>query len=308
MDRKKVLIVGNCHEVLLDGLALDGYSVDVLTSMSGVDLNYKLADITGLVTSNKLVVTKEILDKAPLLKWIGRLGSGMEIIDVEAAAKRGIACFNSPEGNCEAVGEHALMLLLMMLRNSLQSVEEVRNGVWRRDENRGYEIRSLKVGIIGFGHTGKSFAQKLHVLGAEVHVFDTNKSMAYPDWVRAYTTETDLFKAKLDVLSYHVPGSLANQKLLTYPKLEKLDKPVYLINTSRGNIMDLEAVYLGLQNKFIRMAGLDVLPNEPIDIQDNMISKIIQTQKVIITPHIGGYTYEAHYWMSKYLLDKLRNL
>jgi D-3-phosphoglycerate dehydrogenase / 2-oxoglutarate reductase len=304
----KVLIAAPVHKVLTDGLTQLGYQC-VFKEQITQELAFELvADCIGIVTSTRLELNKELISAAPLLKWIGRMGSGMEIVDVAFARERGVTCFSSPEGNCNAVGEHAVGMLLSLIRHISWSHTEIAQGIWRRDEHRGVELEGKTVGIIGFGHTGPSFAKKLQGFGVNILVYDK-----YKRWGKAANITTceslDPIFDQADIVSFHVPLMDDTNNYFDDRFLERMRKPFILINTSRGQVVNTLSMQKGLKNGKIIGACLDVFEKEPVmaaaDPLKDILEEIVRLPNVIATPHIAGYTYEALYKMSKTLFDKI---
>ncbi|HEY9177124.1 MAG TPA: NAD(P)-dependent oxidoreductase, partial [Flavipsychrobacter sp.] len=265
-------------------------------------------DCTGIITSTRLQVNRELMDAAPLLQWVGRMGSGMEVIDLPYAGERGIACYSSPEGNCNAVAEHALGMLLSLNKRIVKSNAEVKEGQWLRDENRGVELEGKTVGIIGFGHTGSSFARKLYGFDVQVLAYDKYVQGGVPKYMEECRSLDRIFE-EADIVSFHVPLQPDTRHYFNQAFLEKMRKPFVLINTSRGGVVDTNTLYDGLLSGKIAGACMDVWEEEPISAMSiemrSFLDKISPMPNVIITPHIAGYSVEALYKMSKALLNKI---
>jgi len=304
----KVLIAAPVDTVLTDGLNAIGYDCVMSESISQDIAHELISDCVGVITSTRLQLDKALLDAAPALKWIGRMGSGMEVVDMEYAAEKGIACFSSPEGNSNAVGEHALGMLLALMRRITWSHNEIAQGIWLREENRGMEIEGKTVGIIGYGHAGSSFAKKLQGFDAHILAYDKYQPEAIPPGI-VKCNDLGLIFEQADIVSFHVPLAKDTRHYFSSDFIEKMRKPFILINTSRGVVVDTAALYNGIKEGKIAGACLDVFEQEPLDAMNgslrNMINELATSQRVIMTPHIAGYTHEALYKMSKVLLDKL---
>lgn len=304
----KVLIAAPVHEVLTKGLTAAGYELVVAEKITQETAFELIADCVGVITSTRLQLNKELLDAAPHLEWIGRMGSGMEVIDVEYAATKGIRCYSSPEGNCNAVAEHALGLLLGLTKKITSSNEEVKQGKWQRDENRGIELEGKTIGVIGFGHTGAAFAKKLSGFDICILAYDKYKQDLKFSGVEFCSDLNPIFK-EADIISFHVPLQEDTFHYFNTDFLQQMQQPFILLNTSRGQVVETETLIQGLKERKILGAGLDVLEEEPLNKASLYYQeKIMETQaypQVIITPHIAGYSYEALYKMSKTLLDKI---
>ena len=307
-ERGKVLIAAPVHTVLTDGLKANGYTCVTNENISQEIAYEFIADCVGVITSTRLQLDKSLLDAAPMLKWIGRMGSGMEVVDMEYAAKKGVVCFSSPEGNSNAVGEHALGMLLALVRRITWSHNEIGHGIWLRDENRGTEIEGKTVGIIGYGHAGSSFAKKLLGFDARILAYDKYRPEAIPANVTKCTDLNQIFE-QADIVSFHVPLAKETTHYFNKDFITKMRKPFILINTSRGTVVDTAAVYHGLNEGKITGACLDVFEQEPLAKMNaglrSIINEMTLSPKVVMTPHIAGYTYEALFKMSKVLLDKI---
>lgn len=308
MTKGKVLIAAPVHAVLTDGLAAMGY---LCVHQEGItqQLAFTLiTDCVGVITSTRLQLNKELLDAAPHLLWIGRMGSGMEVIDLSYATQRGIKVFGSPEGNSNAVGEHALGMLLALIRRISWSHTEVKDGVWKRDENRGYELEGKTLGIIGFGHTGAAFARKLSGFDMQLLAYDKYTPHAIPHYVHRCETLQLIFDTA-DIISFHVPYQTDTIHYLDAAFLAAMQRPFILINTSRGQVIDTGVLVSGLQSGKITGACLDVFEQEPVTkATEPLHSQILQLTSlpnVVFTPHIAGYTFEALYKMSATLLSKI---
>lgn len=305
---KKVLIAAPVHSILTRWLEANGYECIVMERITQEEAMSLVGGCTGIITSTRLQVNKELMDAAPMLEWVGRMGSGMEVIDLPYAANKGIACYSSPEGNCNAVAEHALGMLLSLNKKIFKSYNEVKNGIWLRDENRGVELEGKTVGIIGFGHTGSSFARKLYGFDVQALAYDKYVRGAVPKYMEECDSLERIFE-EADIVSFHVPLQHDTRHYFNKEFLEKMHKPFVLINTSRGGVVDTKALYDGLLSGKITGACIDVWEEEPITSMSAEMRKYLDEMaamdKVIITPHIAGYSVEALYKMSKALLNKI---
>ena len=307
-NNKRVLIAAPVHKVLTEGLEALGYICDAREKITQAEAPGLLTNYEGIITSTRLFLNNELLDAAPILKWIGRMGSGMEIVDVAYAAQKGILCVSSPEGNCNAVGEHALGMLLSLIRRIPLSNAEMKNGIWLRDENRGTELEGKTIAIIGFGHTGRAFAKKLSGFDMNIIYYDKYARLDSITGAVACESLDTVFK-EADIVSFHVPYSEETVHYFNDSFLSAMAKPFILINTSRGKVADTTTIYNGIKTGKIIGACLDVFEKEPIagfsGDKKNYIEELIDAPNVVVTPHIAGYTYEALYKMSKTLLEKI---
>ncbi|MCY1533066.1 Hydroxypyruvate reductase [compost metagenome] len=249
-----------------------------------------------------------MLDDASELKFVARAGAGLDNIDEEAARNRGIILINAPEGNCDAVGEHAVGLLLALMNNFRKADSEVRTGIWDREGNRGYELKGKTVGLIGYGFMGQSFARKLSGFEVRLIAYDKYKTNFSDAYVQEVSMEEMVKHA--DVLSLHIPLTRESRQMVNEEYLFHFRKPLFFINTARGEIVDTEAVLNAIRTGKILGAGLDVLETEkfPVLEEQSWFYALKNNEHVILTPHVAGWTFDSYRKISEVLAEKLSEL
>jgi D-3-phosphoglycerate dehydrogenase / 2-oxoglutarate reductase len=305
----KILIADDNHPILHQLLQASAHQCDLFYSKTVDELIALLPLYDALVIRSKFKITKELLIDCPRLKCIGRVGAGMENIDLSQAKLQNIMCVNAPEGNRDAVGEHALGMLLMLLNRLKIADSEVRNGIWKRAENRGTEIKNKTIGIIGYGHMGSAFAEKLKGFGCNVLAYDKYKKDFGNDFVKEVTLQS-LFE-NADVVSLHLPLNEETNYFLNSEFINSFRKPFYLLNTARGKCVNIEELVEALKTGKILGACLDVLEYETTSFEKvdartpPPLAYLLQSDKVILTPHIAGWTHESNYKMSKIIAERM---
>ena len=307
MQRKKVIVTDFLHPYLADWLVNKGFQVDIQETITNDELFSIIENYEGLVLSTKINVTPTLIDKAKNLEFIARAGSGMENIDVAYASSKGIHVVNSPEGNANAVAEHAVGMTLALLNNIVKADAEIRSGIWQREPNRGEEIEGKTIGIIGYGQTGSRFAAKWSAFGVTILAHDKYKNGFGTSTV--IETSLEEIQEKADIISFHLPLNPETQFYCNASFIAKMQHPFWLINTSRGKIVKTANLIAGLDQGKILGAALDVFENEKfyeLEGADlDQMQNLTKRHNIILTPHVAGWTHTSHLKLSKILAEKL---
>jgi len=307
----RVLFIDSTHKRLPEKLSEAGFIVDYNTTITPEEISNVISKYEGVIIRSKIKLDKSILDLATNLKFIGRVGAGLENIDVEYAESKGIKCFNSPEGNRDAVGEQALGMLLTLFNNIIKANSEISNGMWLREENRGIEIKGKTVGIIGYGNMGSAFAQRLKGFEANVIAYDKYKFKYSDDQISEKTLE-DLFE-ETDILSLHIPLTEETNFMVNDDFINRFKKNIYIINTARGKVLKTDDLVKNLKSGKVLGAALDVLEYEQVSFENlhsnqtlpEAFQYLIKSKNVVLTPHIAGWTQESNIKLSEFLADKI---
>jgi D-3-phosphoglycerate dehydrogenase len=309
-SRMKVLFVDKVHDVLDEMLTENGMNCTHLEDNSISKIESELSEADGIVVRSRFPLDKTFLQKANKLKFIARSGAGMENIDLDFCKENSIQVFNAPEGNRDAVGEHALAMLLMLFNKLAQGNAQVRNGQWDREGNRGIELGGKTVGIIGYGNNGQALAKKLSGFDVNILTYDKYRN----DYSDAYAKESsleDIFE-KSEIVSFHIPQNKETMFMGDASFFEKFKKDIYVINLARGKIIRTSDLVKGLKSGKIKGACLDVLEYEKASFEDMFDGELpsdfqylLDSDQVILSPHVGGWTEESYYKLSKVLGDKI---
>jgi D-3-phosphoglycerate dehydrogenase len=310
MDKRKILFVDTSHPALPDMLEAEGYICEYFPGYGYDDFLRIIPEYYGVIIRSGIKLDAKILKAAFKLKFIARIGAGMENIDEEVAKEMGILCLNAPEGNRDALAEHAMGMLLSLFNNLIKADAEVRQGLWKREENRGLELMGKTIGLIGYGNMGAAFARRLGGFGVKVLAYDKYK-VFYED---AFVEETSLEKIfrETDILSLHVPLSSETKYMVNDDFLRKFQKNIYLINTSRGKVVNTDDLVMAMKSGKVLGAALDVLEYENLSFEDirkedlpGAFLYLKESPRCILSPHIAGWTHESNYKLTKVVFEKI---
>lgn len=309
-EKLKVLFIDSTHPLLFEKLTGCGMECDYRPEITAGMAEKIIYRYDGIIIRSKFRLDRELLSKAPRLKFIGRVGSGLENIDVEYAKSKNVVCFNAPEGHRDATGEHAVGMLLALLNNICKANNEVRNGQWFREVNRGLEVMGKTVGIIGYGNTGKCFAQCLSGFKSRIIAYDKYK-FNYSDQYVTESVMDDLFE-ECDILSLNIPLTEETIYLVNNDFIQKFKKEIYIVNISRGKIINTSDLVCNLKTGKIKGAALDVLEYEKSSFEELHRSNItddytflLEHPRVILTPHIAGWTHESNKRLADVMAEKI---
>ncbi|MEY3968225.1 MAG: hypothetical protein RL137_1130 [Bacteroidota bacterium] len=310
MNQRLVIFIDSVHPVLEERLSNAGFLCQRHFHTTPEELKAILPNAYGLVIRSRLTINEDFLSHCPQLQFIARSGSGLENIDTALCKMRQIRLYNSPEGNRNAVAEHALGMLLGLMNKLFKANKAVKSGIWNREDHRGEELDGKTVGIIGYGNNGAAFAKKLRGFDVKVMAFDKYKTGFGDHFVQECTLEA--IQEQADVLSFHVPQNKETLYYFDSAFLKSMKKPFYLLNLSRGKIVDTKALVEGLSLGLVKGAGLDVLEFERKSFEsffDQEIPEELQAlfaaENVCLSPHVGGWTTESYIKLSSVLADKI---
>ena len=305
-----VLFIDTAHPFLEEELTGKGFVCHQAPGTDREEILLQMETVEGIIIRSKIKIDRDAIDRASKLRFIARVGAGMENIDQAYAESKGIVCLNAPEGNRDAVGEHAIGMLLSLFNHLCRVNAEVRKGIWIREGNRGTEIQGKTIAIIGYGNMGSAFAEKLSGFGANVIAYDKYKTGFSELYVKEVQMEEVFSDA--DIVSLHVPLTDETRQMVNQSYLEKFSKPVYLLNTARGQCVDTAALMDAIDTGKVLGAALDVLEYEKFSFENldseslpESFRRLIRSDKVILSPHIAGWTHESHFKMAQILVEKI---
>jgi len=306
----KILHLDSNHPLLLNQLNELGFTNDKDYTSSKDEIESKIDPYDGIVIRSRFTIDKQFLDKATSLKFIGRVGAGMENIDCDYATEKRVHLISAPEGNRNAVGEHALGMLLSLFNKLNKADNEIRNGKWLREENRGIELDGKTVGIIGYGNMGKSFAKKLKGFDVDVLCYDIQSNV---DDENCKQVSLEEIQENVDVLSLHTPQTSLTTNMINTTFINQFKKPFWLLNTARGKSVVTKDLVEALQKGKILGAGLDVLEYEKASFENLFTTEmpkafkyLIQSENVILSPHVAGWTVESNQKLAQTIVDKIK--
>lgn len=311
-NKLNILVLDQNHPILNNKLKSLGFIIDEKYNESKEDIKYYIENYVGIIIRNRFALDESFLKKAKKLKFIARVGSGIENIDQNFAKKKNIKIINSPEGNQNSLAEHTLGMLLTLLHNIKVSDSEIRNGIWKREQNRGDELLNKIIGLIGYGVMGQAFAKKIFKLGMSTLCYDIipNKSDDF-----AQQVDLDVIIKKCNIISLHLPYNESTKYFINQNFIDIMHNPFYLINTARGYCVNTKDLIRGLKSKKIKGACLDVLEFESSSFENIHINKyfedfnyLITSNNVILTPHIAGWSLQSNKKMALIIVDKIKTM
>lgn len=303
----KILLLDKNHPLITDQLLAKNFILEEDFTSSYDEVCNKIEQYDGVIIRSRIPLDKNFLEKGKKLKFIARVGAGMENIDIPAAEKLGIQLINSPEGNRDSVAEHVVGMLLVIMNRLFIASQEVKNGIWKREENRGDELLGKTVGLIGYGNMGKATAKRLSGFGCKVIFHDI-----IPGLSDEYATQVTLdeLKKSAEVLSLHIPLTSETHYLIDEAFIAGMEKDFYFINTARGKNVKTKSLVNALKSGKIKGACLDVLEYEKssfenIENENEDLIYLLQSEKALVTPHIGGWTHQSKEKLAQFIVDKI---
>jgi D-3-phosphoglycerate dehydrogenase len=311
MGKPKILITDYVHQVLITRLIAEGFSVDYLPNINYNQFLAVVRNYRGLVINSKIKMNKSAITRTKNCAFIARLGSGLDIIDLQEASKHNIQVFSAPEGNRNAVAEHAVGMILSLFNNLMPAHQGVKNFQWNREENRGTEIEGMTIGVIGFGNTGSSFAKKWAGWDVRVLAYDKYKSDYLQGFSHIEEVDLDYLLQESDVVSIHLQLTDETLGMVNADFIAKMKKGAILVNTSRGKIVNTEELLKALKSNYLSGACLDVLEQERIKMlnidQKTLYKSLFAMENVMISPHIAGWSHQSLKKIANVLADKIIN-
>ena len=310
----KILLLDSNHPLITEQLLAKGFILEEDFTSSYDEVLQKINQYDGIIIRSRIPLDKNFLENAQNLKFIARVGAGMENIDLETAKNLGISLINSPEGNRDAVAEHVVAMLLILMNRLFIASEEVKNGIWKREENRGDELLGKTFGIIGYGNMGKATAKRLSGFGVEVIFYDILPNLE-DEFAKQVSLEE--LQERADILSLHIPLDASTEYLVDENFISKMKKNFYLVNTARGKNVKTSAIVDALKSGKVKAAALDVLEYEKssfenLDISASLSARnkedlqfLLESNQVIVTPHIAGWTHQSKEKLAQFIVDKI---
>lgn len=313
MKKTKILHIDSNHPLLWEQLEKAGFTNEADYNSSKEEIEEKIQNYQGIIIRSRFKIDKNFMDKATQLEFIARVGAGLESIDCNYAEKKNIHLIAAPEGNRNAVGEHALGMLLSLMNKLNRADRLVREGKWIREGNRGHELEGKTIGIIGYGNMGKSFAKKLQGFDVTVLCYDILKNVGDSN---AKQVSLSQLQQQADVLSLHIPWTEETNKMVNESFINQFTKPFWFINTSRGKNVVTTDLVTALQSGKIIRAALDVLEYEKLSFENLFLDQdapqaltyLLHAENVLLTPHIAGWTHESHQKLAQTIVDKIKRL
>lgn len=303
----KILLLDHNHPLITEQLSAKGFLLEEDFTSSYDEVLEKINQYEGIIIRSRIPMDRRFLESAPNLKFIARVGAGMENIDIDAARQLGISLINSPEGNRDSVAEHVLGMLLILMNRLFIASQEVKNGIWKREENRGDELLGKTFGIIGYGNMGKATAKRLSGFGVKVIFYDI-----LPNLEDEFALQVSLEKLQqeADILSLHIPLDASTEYLVDEEFISKMKKNFYFINTARGKNLKTSALVKAIKEGKVLGAALDVLEYEKssfehLESENEDLGFLLNSEKVIVTPHIAGWTRQSKEKLAQFIVDKI---
>lgn len=308
----KILHLDNNHPILIEQLKAAGFSNTEDYTSSKLEIEKIMPKYDGIIIRSRFNIDRQFLDAATRLKFIARVGAGLESIDIPYAESKGVKLFSAPEGNRNAVGEHALGMLLSLFNNLNKANREVKAGQWNRESNRGVELEGKTVGLIGYGNMGKAFAKKLKGFDCTVFCYDIKDDVGDANGTQV---SLETLQEMADVVSLHTPWTPLTDKMVNATFINQFKKPVWLINTARGKSVVTAHLVQALKSGQILGAGLDVLEYEKLSFESlfnseekpKALQELLAMDNVILSPHVAGWTVESKFKLAQTIVEKILN-